>query len=131
MEIDVYKIKVGHTYYLLDLERNDVYSLESKRIGKFSKEIAGDEFIYEIRIEEKFMSDILKDKVKKVEELPQPEQRSTEWYKMRNERLTASDETSTGEKSLSESKEKTILGNGSIINLQEIQLQDGDKNMKK
>jgi putative phage-type endonuclease len=110
MEIDVYKIKVGHTYYLLDLERNDVYSLESKRIGKFSKEIAGDEFIYEIRIEEKFMSDILKDKVKKVEELPQPEQRSTEWYKMRNERLTASDGAASIGENPYQNRKKTILG---------------------
>ena len=43
------------------------------------------------RIEEEFMEDILKEKVKRVEELEQPEQRSPEWYQMRNQRLTASD----------------------------------------
>ena len=29
------------------MKRNDVYSLESKRIGKFYKEPVGDEYIYE------------------------------------------------------------------------------------
>ena len=65
-EIEVNRIKVGHSYYLLDMKRNDVYSLESKRIGKFYKEPVGDEYIYEIRIEEEFMEDILKEKLKEL-----------------------------------------------------------------